>query len=93
MASGNFIINDDSCRELAAYCKQEGERLNDLVNSYLACMDSAANSGLISGSAAAAFRADMSTAKILRGQFDELKNTISTLINAFLDAADAADEA
>lgn len=93
MASGNFIINDDSCRELAAYCKQEGERLNNLVDRYLACMDSAAKSGLISGIAAAVFRAEVSRAEILRGQFDELTNTISTLINAFLDAADAADEA
>ena len=92
MASNQCIIDDAYCKSMGAYFRREGERIDQMVEEYIAVLQTIQKTGIKKGEIHTALKDYTAYAKRMSSKIGEISENAQSQVNKFLARVDEADQ-
>ena len=92
MAGTSLQIDDDYCKSMGTYFKNEGAEIERFINQYITILEKIKNTAIMSGDVAKALNIYIGYAKKMKGQISKVSETAEEQVKNFIAEIDKADQ-
>ena len=92
MANNQCIIDDSYCVAMGNYFKRQGERLDQMVDDYVAVLKTARNTAIIKGDVHIVLDAYIEYAEKMKDKIGIISDNAQAHVTKFLNNVDQADQ-
>lgn len=87
----NLIIDDDYIQDVGTLCRQRGEKLEEILTSYLDILQEIRDEAVMDGAICASLEAYKECASMISGQLETISEQIQNVCKAFINEINEAD--
>ena len=92
MASNQCIIDDAYCTSMGVYFKSQGNRLDQMVEDYIAVLTTIKNDGITKGDIHMVLEAYITYTEKMKTKIGMISENAQSQVNKFLTRVDEADQ-
>ena len=92
MASDQCIIDDAYCTAMGTYFKRQGERLDQMVEDYIAVLKTIRDTGVTKGDIHTVLEGYITYAEKMKAKIGTISENAQSLVNKFLTRVDETDQ-
>lgn len=92
MASNQCIIDDAYCSSMGTFFKRQGERLDQMVEDYIAVLQTIRDTGITKGDIHTVLEGYIAYAEKMKSKIGLISENAQSQVNKFLTRVDEADQ-
>lgn len=92
MASNQCIIDDAYCTAMGTYFKRQGDRLDQMVEDYIAVLKTIRDTGVTKGDIHTVLEGYITYAEKMKSKIGTISENAQSQVNKFLTRVDEADQ-